>query len=62
MVAESCLANQTRSSGPRLAILERLNKEEVERIRNAPGDRKAGYVAKPITKKKPPANQRESNE
>jgi tetratricopeptide (TPR) repeat protein len=30
-----------------LAILAKLNKEEVERIRNAPGDRKAGYMAKP---------------
>lgn len=35
-----------------LAILARLNKEEEERIRNAPGDRKAGYVAKPVPKKK----------
>ena len=35
-----------------LAILAKLNKEEVERIRNAPGDRKAGYMANPIKKKK----------
>ncbi len=35
-----------------LAILDKLNKEEIERIRNAPGDRKAGYVANPVTKKK----------
>ena len=35
-----------------LAILDKLNKEEIERIRNAPGDRKAGYMAKPPTKKK----------
>jgi Flp pilus assembly protein TadD len=25
-----------------LSILDKLNKEEIERIRNAPGDRKAG--------------------
>jgi tetratricopeptide (TPR) repeat protein len=30
-----------------LATLARLNKEEEERIRTAPGDRKAGYTAKP---------------
>ena len=30
-----------------IAILAKLNKEEEERIRNAPGDRKAGYMAKP---------------
>jgi Flp pilus assembly protein TadD len=30
-----------------LAILDKLNKKEVERIRNAPGDRKAGYMANP---------------
>jgi tetratricopeptide (TPR) repeat protein len=35
-----------------LAILAKLNKEEEERIRNAPGDRKAGYMSKPVTKKK----------
>jgi tetratricopeptide (TPR) repeat protein len=35
-----------------LAILDKLNKEEIERIRNAPGDRKAGYMSKPVTKKK----------
>jgi cytochrome c-type biogenesis protein CcmH/NrfG len=35
-----------------LAILAKLNKEEVERIRNAPGDRKAGYMANPVKKKK----------
>jgi tetratricopeptide (TPR) repeat protein len=35
-----------------LAILAKLNKEEEERIRNAPGDRKAGYMSKPPTKKK----------
>ena len=35
-----------------LAILDKLNKEEIERIRNAPGDRKAGYVANPVKKKK----------
>ena len=34
-----------------LAILDKLNKEEIERIRNAPGDRKAGYMANPVTKK-----------
>jgi tetratricopeptide (TPR) repeat protein len=36
-----------------LAILAKLNKEEVERIRNAPGDRKAGYMSNPTPKKKP---------
>jgi tetratricopeptide (TPR) repeat protein len=36
-----------------LAILAKLNKEEVERIRNAPGDRKAGYMSNPVPKKKP---------
>jgi len=35
-----------------LAALDKLNKEEIERIRNAPGDRKAGYMANPVTKKK----------
>jgi tetratricopeptide (TPR) repeat protein len=35
-----------------LAILDKLNKEEIERIRNAPGDRKAGYMANPAIKKK----------
>jgi tetratricopeptide (TPR) repeat protein len=35
-----------------LAILDKLNKEEIERIRNAPGDRKAGYMSNPVTKKK----------
>jgi tetratricopeptide (TPR) repeat protein len=35
-----------------LAILDKLNKEEIERIRNAPGDRKAGNMANPVTKKK----------
>jgi len=35
-----------------LAILDKLNKEEIERIRNAPGDRKAGYMSKPAAKKK----------
>jgi tetratricopeptide (TPR) repeat protein len=35
-----------------LAILDKLNKEEIERIRNAPGDRKAGYMSNPIPKKK----------
>ena len=35
-----------------LALLDKLNQEEVERIRNAPGDRKAGYMEKPLTKKK----------
>jgi tetratricopeptide (TPR) repeat protein len=35
-----------------LAILDKLNQEEIERIRNAPGDRKAGYMSKPVTKKK----------
>jgi len=35
-----------------LAILDKLNKEEIDRIRNAPGDRKAGYVSKPAVKKK----------
>ncbi|MBZ5499440.1 MAG: tetratricopeptide repeat protein [Acidobacteriia bacterium] len=35
-----------------LAILDKLNKEEIERIRNAPGDRKAGYMANPVIKKK----------
>jgi tetratricopeptide (TPR) repeat protein len=34
-----------------LAILAKLNKEEIERIRNAPGDRKAGYVSTPVKKK-----------
>ena len=34
-----------------LAILARLNKEEEERIRNAPGDRKAGYMSNPVKKK-----------
>ncbi len=35
-----------------LAILDKLNKEEIERIRNAPGDRKAGYMSNPVPKKK----------
>jgi tetratricopeptide (TPR) repeat protein len=35
-----------------LAILDKLNKEEIERIRNAPGDRKAGYMSNPVKKKK----------
>ena len=35
-----------------LAILDKLNEEEVERIRNAPGDRKAGYMSDPLKKKK----------
>jgi tetratricopeptide (TPR) repeat protein len=35
-----------------LEVLARLNKEEEERIRNAPGDRKAGYMSNPIKKKK----------
>jgi tetratricopeptide (TPR) repeat protein len=35
-----------------LAILDKLNKEEIERIRNAPGDRKAGYMSNPLIKKK----------
>ena len=35
-----------------LAVLDKLNKEEIERIRNAPGDRKAGNMANPIIKKK----------
>jgi len=35
-----------------LAMLDKLNQEEIERIRNAPGDRKAGYMANPVTKKK----------
>ncbi len=35
-----------------LAILDKLNKEEIERIRNAPGDRKAGNMANPVIKKK----------
>jgi len=35
-----------------LAILDKLNKEEIERIRNAPGDRKAGYMSDPLKKKK----------
>jgi tetratricopeptide (TPR) repeat protein len=35
-----------------LAILDKLNQEEIERIRNAPGDRKAGYMANPVIKKK----------
>lgn len=30
-----------------LAVLAKLNEEEVERIRSAPGDRKASYLAKP---------------
>ncbi|MGH9859421.1 MAG: tetratricopeptide repeat protein [Candidatus Acidiferrales bacterium] len=30
-----------------LAILARINQEQVERIRSAPGDRKPGYAAKP---------------
>jgi tetratricopeptide (TPR) repeat protein len=34
-----------------LAVLDRLNREEIERIRNAPGDRKAGYMSKPAVKK-----------
>lgn len=34
-----------------LATLDKLNKEEIERIRNAPGDRKAGYMSKPPIKK-----------
>lgn len=42
----------TRADGM-LAILARLNKEKVERIRHAPGDRKAGYLAKPVPPKKP---------
>jgi tetratricopeptide (TPR) repeat protein len=33
-----------------VTILARLNKEEEERIRNAPGDRKAGYMSKPLKK------------
>jgi tetratricopeptide (TPR) repeat protein len=37
-----------------LAILDKLNKEEIERIRNAPGDRKAGYMSNPVPKKKYP--------
>jgi len=37
-----------------LAVLARLNREEVERIRSAPGDRKAGYVARPAAPKPPP--------
>jgi len=39
-----------------LAVLDKLNKEEIERIRNAPGDRKAGYMANPVPKKKDPGN------
>ncbi|MGA2260534.1 MAG: tetratricopeptide repeat protein [Acidobacteriota bacterium] len=39
-----------------LAILDKLNKEEIERIRNAPGDRKAGNMANPVTKKKYPCD------
>ncbi len=35
-----------------VAILDKLNKEEIERIRNAPGDRKAGYMSNPVIKKK----------
>jgi len=35
-----------------LAILAKLNQEQVERIRSAPGDRKAGYA----TKTRPPVN------
>ena len=35
-----------------IAILNKLNQEEIERIRNAPGDRKAGYMSNPIKKKK----------
>jgi len=31
------------------ATLEKLNREEEERIRTAPGDRKAAYTAKPVT-------------
>jgi tetratricopeptide (TPR) repeat protein len=34
-----------------LAILDKLNQEEIERIRNAPGDRKAGYMSNPVKKK-----------
>jgi tetratricopeptide (TPR) repeat protein len=34
-----------------LATLAKLNSEEVDRIRNAPGDRKSGYMSKPATKK-----------
>jgi len=30
-----------------LAVLSRLNQEEIERIRSAPGDRKASYAARP---------------
>ena len=37
-----------------LAILAKLNKDEVERIRNAPGDRKAGYMSKPGAPVRPP--------
>lgn len=37
-------------AGEMLAILARLNKAEEERIRNAPGDRKAGYMSKPLSK------------
>jgi len=34
-----------------VAILDKLNKEEIERIRNAPGDRKAGNMSNPVKKK-----------
>ncbi len=38
-----------------LATLAKLNQEEEERIRTAPGDRKAGYTAKPVApSRKPP--------
>jgi tetratricopeptide (TPR) repeat protein len=38
---------ETEHAEEMLAVLARLNQEQVERIRSAPGDRKAGYAAKP---------------
>ncbi|GAB4243338.1 MAG: hypothetical protein Kow00109_19110 [Acidobacteriota bacterium] len=37
-----------------LAVLRRLNKEEENRIRHAPGDRKAGYMGKPLSHRPQP--------
>jgi tetratricopeptide (TPR) repeat protein len=43
----------TQQAGEMLAILAKLNQEEVERIRSAPGERKAGYTGRP----RPPQDQ-----
>jgi tetratricopeptide (TPR) repeat protein len=56
----SNLATAYRRQGDRakatemITILAELNKEEEERIRNAPGDRKAGYMSKPLKKPERP--------